>query len=144
VKSLIPLAREIIFKDKDLKAFLLANKVGSILFGCLVFLFLAFLYVAELADNSSREIEKLKFSGGYDSANIIDLKGQIESLKADKGLLMQQLQRCGVPPATLPGLPDNKLPPTQIINKASKTQDKPTSDGLKSYFEERLRALEQR
>lgn len=144
VKSILPLAREIILKDKNLKAFVFSNKVGSILFGCLVFLFVAFVYVAEIADNNSRELEKLKFTNGYEAAKVIELVAQIDNLKSDKELLIFQLQKCGIPPAVPQGIPDTRLPATQIINKASKTKDKPTSDGLRAYFDERLRALEKR
>lgn len=141
LKSLFPFAKELILKDKDLSTFLLTNKLASIMLGCLIFLFVIFVYVSEVADGALKEVEKQKFTSGYQAANIIDLKAQLEHLSDDKLMLMDQLKKCGVPPATSLEAPSTHVPTARI--KAGKTKDKQVNEGLKSYIDARLRALEQ-
>lgn len=133
LKSLLPLAKEIILKDKDLHAFLLDNKLASILSGCLIFLFVLFLYVSEVADKNSKELERLKISSSYEVKVNEELKARIAGLELDKANLLKTLSERQSSPS--PGAGNH--------GSSSKTKGRRNDENLKFYLEQRLKTLEQ-
>lgn len=138
LKSLFPLAREIILKDKDLRAFLLDNKLASILSGCLIFLFVLFLYISEVADSALKDLDRLKFVYEHQSRTVEELKERNAALEKDKQSLLDALNNREPPQSpTNHHQPSDAKPPRRTRSKL------PDDVSIKFYIEQRLRSLEQ-
>jgi len=138
LKSLFPLAREIILKDKDLRAFLLDNKLASILSGCLIFLFVLFLYISEVADSALKDLDRLKFVYEHQSRTVEELKERNAALEKDKQSLLEALNNREPPQSpTNHHQPPDAKPPRRTRSKL------PDDVSIKFYIEQRLRSLEQ-
>lgn len=139
LKSLFPLAREIILKDKDLRAFLLDNKLASILSGCLIFLFVLFLYISEVADTALKELDRLKFVYEHQVRTVEELKERNAALEMDKQSLLKALNTREPPqsPTNHQHQPPDAKPPRRTRSKL------PDDVSIKFYIEQRLRSLEQ-
>lgn len=138
LKSLFPLAREVILRDKDLRAFLLDNKLASVLFGCLIFLFVLFMYISGVADSALKEIDRLKLTSQHQVSTIDDLRERNTALQRDKESLLETLKNRAPPQS-----------PTAHQHNADSTKSpprrppKPKSDdmSIKFYIEQRIRNL---
>jgi hypothetical protein len=133
------LAREIILKDKDLRAFLLDNKLASILSGCLIFLFVLFLYISEVADSALKERDRLKFVYEHQTRTVEELKERIVALEKDKQSLLDSLRNREPPPQS----PTNHHQSSDAKPPRRPRSKSPDDISIKFYIEQRLRSLEQ-
>lgn len=151
VKSLLPFLKEILLKDKGLRDLLAENLVATFLSGCLVFLFLLFMYTANLADKNYDEVRSLKQTLAHRDETIADLRKQLDPPAGngtpppptvDEPTEKPADAQVTAPPTSTESRPQQSQPPP--TNQPVKTEKKPrATQSLKSYAESRLKKFEQ-
>lgn len=138
LKSLLPFAKEIFLKDKDLKEFLLENKIATALSLCLICVFLLFLYMSEVADKALDEVKQLKQSSAYQEtvnselrSRVTEMKTQISNLETKNTELTNRLL----------GKSDNPKPTRSDAGRHATTpaKKKQVEASLKSFIESSLK-----
>lgn len=152
-KSLWPFLKEIVLKDKGLRDLLVENKVASYLSGCLLFLFLLFLFTTSLADKNYDDAKRLAQDKSFNLETIKKNEERIANLEAE----IKELRSSPKPPETTPPVdkpattdePAVTAQPTpsrpkKSTPKAARTSDKQkVESNLKSYVESRYQKLGQ-
>ncbi|MNP96506.1 hypothetical protein D3C85_90910 [compost metagenome] len=128
LKSLFPFLKEILLRDKTLKAFVGDNKTATFLLSILVLVFILFLAVVDVLSDKNKELEKMKESGVFTTPHLEDANKRIKELE-------DQLKLCR------PVQPDragqgNHHPSTNAPSEGKKGKS------LKDYASSRLKSLD--
>ena len=149
VKSLWPFLKEILLKDKGLRDLIAENVVATFLCGCLLFLFMLFVYTANLADKNFDLANGLKRDLEHRDESIASLTARLEAADSELKKLREGPKAPPTPAVSSspaeqktpePHVPKPDRPPTSPARPSSKPKD--PSGSLKSYVESRLK-LEQ-
>ena len=140
LKSLLPLLKEFVLKDKLLRELLLENKIATILSGCVLFLFILFMHVSEIATNSAHANAELKQENAYLSKGNDELRVRVERLE-------EELRNLRNPPAK-EGPTEHHAeeasadPPPQPAKPVVKRKPKPKAPSLRSKIENRFKSFQ--
>lgn len=127
LKSLFPFLKEILLRDKTLKAFVGDNKTATFLLSILVLVFILFLAVVDVLSVKNKELEKMKESGAFTTPHLEDANKRIKELE-------DQLKLCRpVQPDVSQG---NHHPTTNVASEGKKGKS------LKDYASSRLKSLD--
>lgn len=138
LKSLFPFLREVVFRDKGVKEFLLSNKTATGLAACLLVMFLLFYYVKVVAEMTHAKNVELQ-------GQVTELQGTIDEQKLWIGTLEGRLK--DKKPRTQPTPPPTPAPPTPTIPErqpatAPPKSKHPPKQSLKDYAIGRLKAID--
>lgn len=128
LKSLFPFLKEILLRDKTLKAFVGDNKTATFLLSILVLVFILFLAVVDILSDKINELEKVKESGVFTTPQLEDANKRIKELE-DQLKLCRPVQ----PPDASQG---NNRPTTHVASEGKKGKS------LKDYASSRLKSLD--
>lgn len=136
LKSLLPLLKEFILKDKLLRETLLENKIATMLAGCVLFLFILVMHVSGLVTDAALTNGELKHENAY-------LKLGNDDLKARVGKMEEELRDLRRPPVTQPEPPPEETPPEPNPQPVkTKSKPKPKQQSLRETIQLRFKSFE--
>lgn len=142
LKSLFPFIREIILKDKVVKDIFLENKLATMLFGCVTFLFLLFLYVNGAADSAQNDLRDKTQENQQLAQQVTELKSKVDGLEEERTNRGQQHPH-PIPPGPAPADPaEHHLPDRNVSTPAPRGKQKRTEGSLKFYIESRFKTFD--
>lgn len=135
LKSLFPFLREVVFRDKGVKEFLLSNKTATGLAACLLMMFFLFYYVKVVAEITHAKNVELQ-------GQVTELQGTVEEQRLWIGTLEQRLKdkkpRVQSGPSPTPVPPPLERQPATTPPKSKH----PPKQSLKDYAIGRLKAID--
>ena len=138
LKSLLPLLKEFVLKDKLLRELLLENKIATILSGCVLFLFILFMHVSSIATESAHANAELKQENAYLKKDNEDLKVRVERLEQE----LRDLRRMPTGPTEHYAEETPVEPTPQPARPVTKPKPKPKAQSLRSKIENRFKSFQ--